>query len=158
MQEKLQNYFSLLAEASTSQSADETQPPKKRSKGPYCCVYSCNSCKGYDKIGFFKVMRKSSEHQTDAWRRAIRRQNPDGTLWNPSKWTVICEKHFIGGKPSNNRQNPDYAPTQFISHTPATAAKSEKACERYERVKNRTEANVHDVSDEVNYHSFKKTL
>ena len=142
-------FICFLAEPSNPQSAENKEPSKKRKRGPYCCVYGCTSCKGYDKIGFFKVLRKSSQHQTDAWRRAIRRENPDGSLWSPTQWSVICANHFIGDNPSNDRENPDYAPSQFLTHKPAGAAKSAKDCERHDRNKNRNMMNLEDESEKV---------
>jgi hypothetical protein len=122
-------------------SENTSPPPKKKSKGPYCCAYQCHSCKGNDKIGFFKVVRKKDKLQTDSWIRAIRRENPDKSLWLPGKWTVICGKHFISKKPSNDPNNPDYIPSKFESHTPVTATKDS---DRFDRLQNRVEASKVD--------------
>ena len=100
-------------------------------------------------MGFYKVLRKSNQHQTDAWRRAIRRENPDGSLWSPTEWSVVCANHFIGDTPSNDRDNPDYAPSQFLTHKPATTAKSAKDLERHDRIKNRNTTNLQDDSEKV---------
>ena len=100
------------------------------------------------KVGFYKVLRKSNPHQSDAWTRAIRRMDADGSLWKPTQWSVICQKHFLR-KPSNDRLNPDYAPSQFITHKPAEAAKSDKDYERHERITNRNRSNLQDVSENV---------
>ena len=69
-----ETFLYISDKASNSQPGENKQPPKKRSKGPYCCVYDCHSCKGRDKIGFFKVL-KSDSAQSDAWTRAIRYQS-----------------------------------------------------------------------------------
>ena len=96
-------------------------------------------CKGNDKIGFFKVVRKKDKLQTDAWIRAIRREKPDKSksLWNPTEWSVICGHHFISKKPSNNPNNPDYIPSQFETHTPVTA--NTDNTNRFDRLQNRNE-------------------
>ena len=74
--------------------------------------------------------------------------NADGSLWKPTRWTVICQKHFLK-EPSNDRLSPDYAPTQFITHKPAAGAKSEKDYERHDRITNRNKANLEDISEKV---------
>ena len=54
----------------------------------------------------------------------------------------------------NQPWNPDYAPSQFLTHQPATAAKSAKDCERHDRIKNRNTTNVQDNSEEVNDNNY----
>ena len=70
---------------------------------------------------------------------------PDGSLWKPTKWTVICGRHFVHGKPSNLRDSPDFVPSKCLGHTPATGSKSDKDCDRFDRVQNRNEAKENGV-------------
>ena len=37
----------------------------------------------------------------------------DGTLWEPSRYSIICAQHFMSGAPSIEPDNIDYAPTIF---------------------------------------------
>ena len=64
---------------------------------------------------FFRVKRKSSESRTLCWAIAINRKNKDGTLWMPSTFSLICGKHFIGGKPVDDKNDPDFIPSIFPS-------------------------------------------
>ena len=52
--------------------------------------------------------------------------------------------------PSNQPSNPDYVPSQFITHQPVTASKSEKDVDRFDRVQNREEAKIYGKK-EVRY-------
>ena len=62
--------------------------------------------------------------------------NPDGTLWKPSLYSLLCEKHFVSGKPSNDTANPDYIPSIFPTHGDP---KNQNDINRYDRAKKRLE-------------------
>ena len=64
---------------------------------------------------FFRVKRLKSESRTLCWAIAINRKNKDGTLWMPTSFSLICGKHFIGGKPVNDKNYPDFIPSIFPS-------------------------------------------
>ena len=64
---------------------------------------------------FSRVKRLTSESRTLCWAIAINRKNKDGTLWMPSTFSLICGKHFIGGKPVNDKNDPDFIPSIFPS-------------------------------------------
>ena len=64
---------------------------------------------------FSRVKRLKSESRTLCWAIAINRKNKDGTLWMPSTFSLICGKHFIGGKPVNDKDDPDFIPSIFPS-------------------------------------------
>ena len=64
---------------------------------------------------FFRVKRLKSESRTLCWAIAINRKNKDGTLWMPTSFSLICGKHFIGGKPVNDKDDPDFIPSIFPS-------------------------------------------
>ncbi len=53
----------------------------------YCSV---PLCKGFGGFHFPKdpVLRKK-------WQIAIKRQTKKKELWKPSKYSVVCEKHFL---------------------------------------------------------------
>ena len=59
-----------------------------------CCVPLCNSRAGtHEKISFHKFPLK--KEMKAAWLRAIaRRGEKDGSLWEPSEHSVVCNKHF----------------------------------------------------------------
>ena len=107
---------------------------KKKRTGPNCCATFCKSRRGEDKIGFFRVLRKKDPVRTKKWAQKINRQNPDGTLWMPSQYSLICAKHFVSGRPSNDSANPDFLPSIFASHG---NPKSLNDLERFERAKKR---------------------
>ena len=50
---------------------------------------------------YLKIKRKDAS-LTEKWTRAIDRKNKDGSKWVPSKSVVICGKHFINGRPSDD--------------------------------------------------------
>ena len=58
---------------------------------------------------FFSFPARNQE-QRQLWIKAVNRQH-----WNPSKHTVICSSHFVGGKYSPTRLDPNYVPTIFPS-------------------------------------------
>ncbi len=113
---------------------------KKKRGGTVCCVTGCHSWKARDKIGFFKVKRKTNPSRTEAWTKAISRKNQDGSLWQPSDSTLICALHFVTGKPSDDPQNPDYIPSKF--NTGHIKEKTELDVNRYKRALDRSAAKV----------------
>ena len=91
----------------------ENEGKKKYKSGRNCAVVGCNSRQGRDETKFFHVVRKQYPLQGEAWVTAIARINPDGTPWQPSRFSLICGHHFIQGKPSTIVDSPDYIPTIF---------------------------------------------
>ena len=78
--------------------------------GSYCALVNCHHQVTRDPCQFFRVLRKNKT-QTSAWTRAINRINPDGSNWVPTKKSVICNCHFVGGKFSKYSSNPAFSPT-----------------------------------------------
>ena len=66
----------------------------------------------------------------------------------PSPFSLICGKHFVSGKPSNDTANPDYTPTIFESHG---NPKSQDDMERFERAKKRLEEKDKVILISANY-------
>lgn len=97
--------------------------PRRRAKQPsgtlYCCVVKCsNSVKNTagesPPVTFHCFPGKWYEKdRRKAWIAAVRRNNPDGTPWEPTKRTVICSRHFVDNKVSNIQTSLSYIPTIF---------------------------------------------
>jgi hypothetical protein len=98
-------------------------PKKKYKNGQYCVVTECHNTQGREQCGFFRCKRQFAV-QTEAWRQAINRMNPDGSLWTPGKRAVICGKHFVSGNPNASHNSPDYVPSIFatLHRKPKTSA------------------------------------
>ena len=123
------------------------QPKKNHmTGGSYCCVTSCRSRKGREKIGFFKVKR-ANEKRTLDWAIAIDRKNQFGGLWMPSKSSFICANHFLDGKPSDDSGSPDYIPSKNM---PSKKPKTEKDKKRFERLANRGKKDDQNASGQRN--------
>ena len=105
--------------------------PKKYS-GVVCCVVGCHCTYPRDResVKFFSFSTKNLE-QREQWIAAVKRKNPDGSLWLPKKQTKICSKHFITDKPNPTRTHPDYVPSIFP--TQHKKAKKESDLKRQER-------------------------
>ena len=101
------------------------------------------------KIGFFVVQRKDSE-RTRKWALAISRQNANGSLWMPSKHSLLCGHHFVSGQPTDDPRSVDFIPSLFPTNH-ITNPKTEKDQDRFERVNNRqtSKENALDDSEQV---------
>ena len=116
--------------------------PKKKKQGSYCCVFDCSSNTGRrGDLKFFRVQRKNEEI-TKAWTKAINRKNDDNSLWQPSKSSIICSRHFIAQEPSTDPISPDYIPSLNMTGCrlddleEQRKRKAAQALNRYDRVSN----------------------
>ena len=102
-----------------------------RYRGHYCCAVGCHNNEGNGDISFYRVIRKNKVQQ-EAWIQKIKRINEDGTPWVPTKGTKICGVHFHSGYISNEENNPDFAPSKFL--TGHVKEKTETEVSRAKRV------------------------
>ena len=87
---------------------------KTYAHGNYCCVVGCHNRKGKDLVHFFSFPAPSRNlEQRELWIKAVKRIEPDGSQWIPSKRSIVCADHFVKKKPSPTRTDPDYAPSIF---------------------------------------------
>ncbi|XP_037650709.1 uncharacterized protein LOC119503167 [Sebastes umbrosus] len=101
-----------------------------------CCAVGCTNRRG-NKPGlcFYRIpSERDNLERRRWWISAIRRDSVPGESkqWQPSKYTRICNEHFINGAKSDDPLSPDWVPSVF-SHTPATKKrKRERDMERYD--------------------------
>ncbi|XP_076083481.1 uncharacterized protein LOC143054364 [Mytilus galloprovincialis] len=80
-----------------------------------CCAVGCaNHNFMLKKLSFHKFPK--DKNRCSLWIAALKRDNPDGSQWEPTKNSVLCGEHFISGKPCDDQTHPDYIPTVF-AHT-----------------------------------------
>ena len=103
----------------------------------YCCVVDCHSRYGDEGIELYTFPTRKNPVQAEKWRRAVKRRNPDGSAWKESLNTRICSMHFISGRFSWNKCDPDYVPSVFPTSYHARA-KSHSDQARHERVRHMT--------------------
>ena len=97
------------------------------------------------KIGFFVVQRKDTE-RTRKWALAISRQNPNGSLWMPSKHSLLCGRHFVSGEPTDDPRSVDFIPSVFPTNH-ITKPKTEQDQDRFERVNKRQTSQENDLDE-----------
>ncbi|XP_070377472.1 uncharacterized protein [Dermacentor albipictus] len=91
---------------------------------------------------------KMSAKKRALWISAVRRANPDGSLWQSTKHARICGAHFITGRPSKLINHPDYVPTAFTySKTPGEAAvrRHNRCVKRQSDCKHDPDTSTHDL-------------
>ncbi|XP_066593152.1 uncharacterized protein [Prorops nasuta] len=83
--------------------------------GSLCCVLGCpNNLKNSPGTKFYRFQAVSYKlEQRNKWINAIRRANPDGSSWQPTPWSRLCSRHFIGNEKSGHPLSPSYLPTIF---------------------------------------------
>ena len=75
-----------------------------------CMVPGCGSSLKCPFLRFFKLPRKNPAQRLE-WLKAIRMKVLKGYDWTPPIKARICEKHFVKGQPSKERDNIDFIPT-----------------------------------------------
>ncbi|XP_037498360.1 THAP domain-containing protein 5 [Rhipicephalus sanguineus] len=94
-------------------------PQKWKGGIKYCCVVGCYNKTDRNKardppVKLYRFPgRWYDKERREAWIAAVRRINPDGTLWVPKEYTRICSTHFVGNCKSDVRGHPSYIPTIF---------------------------------------------
>ena len=89
---------------------------QKKRGGNYCCVEGCRKNEWADRpeTSFFKFPKRRNPEQHQLWLKAINRVCADGSPWEPHpKNGLVCSEHFINGRPSKTRIDPDYVPSIF---------------------------------------------
>jgi hypothetical protein len=56
-----------------------------------------NSNNNPEHLKFYRFSSKNAE-QRELWTQAVKRVGEDGKRWQPTKYSRICSKHFVGGK------------------------------------------------------------
>ena len=99
---------------------------QKKRGGNYCCVEGCRKNEWADRpeTSFFKFPKRRNPEQHQLWLKAIDRVCADGSPWEPHpKNGLVCSEHFISGRPSKTRIDPDYAPSIFGTGQESNIAK-----------------------------------
>jgi hypothetical protein len=61
-----------------------------------CCAVGCsNNNMMLKKLSFHKFPK--DENKCALWLTALKKNNPGGTVWMPTKNSVLCGAHFISG-------------------------------------------------------------
>ena len=73
-----------------------------------CCAFGCAS--RYSKKKGVKLYRFPRDpERRSLWIQAIKREK-----WQPNEHSRICGRHFISGRPSRFRNDPDFVPSIFV--------------------------------------------
>lgn len=78
-----------------------------------CAEFGCSLSRGKRtkalKIGFFNLLEKNLRKRRQ-WIAVINQKD-----WKPDKKEhVVCGRHFVSGRPSDNSDNIDYCPTKYM--------------------------------------------
>ena len=73
-----------------------------------CCAFGCAS--RYSKKKGVKLYRFPRDpERRSLWIQAIKREK-----WQPNEHSRVCGRHFISGRPSRFRNDPDFVPSIFV--------------------------------------------
>ncbi|XP_045184330.2 uncharacterized protein LOC123542499 [Mercenaria mercenaria] len=106
-----------------------------------CAAWGCPShnCRA-EKLKWFRFPDKVTfRERWEKWVKAVDRKQEDGSIWKPtSKWTYLCEKHFISGASNKDPKHPDYVPSIF-PHKNCSEETNEQRMRRYLKAKKRSD-------------------
>ncbi|XP_063544266.1 zinc finger protein 18-like [Cydia strobilella] len=112
-----------------------------------CVVVDCintnknSDCKFYTfPTAWFK------QEQRNKWINAIRRKNPDGSLWQPKTDDRICSAHFIGGRKADEQASPSYVPRIFPASYKSRQINENAAISRFQRYMERRKKEIEAVN------------
>ncbi|XP_056135061.1 peroxynitrite isomerase THAP4-like [Lampris incognitus] len=91
-----------------------------------CCHVQCairQGCK--PNLAFYRVPFDADRRWR--WIAAINRKD-----WQPSKYSRICNEHFLRGKKSDDPLSPDYVPSVFAHMKTPEKRRAQKSLEKYE--------------------------
>ncbi|GFY19438.1 THAP-type domain-containing protein [Trichonephila clavipes] len=85
--------------------------PRKSKLGTMCSAVGCSMRSGTNLLSAIKMYRfPTNPSRRLQWEAALQRKN-----WKANPKSVLCNKHFITGKPSSDAEHPDYVPSIFAS-------------------------------------------
>ena len=99
-------------------------------------MMGCNKNTKTDKpeTQFFSIPAQSrNAEQRHLWLKALNRISADGSPWVPKYKALVCSRHFVGGKPSSMRNDPDYSPSVALGYSHQQKPKTLKDKARFER-------------------------
>ncbi|XP_064462446.1 uncharacterized protein LOC135373096 [Ornithodoros turicata] len=103
-----------------------------------CCIVGCNATYANSpSIRLYSFPWKTYEKDRRAtWIQLVRRETSTGKLWEPTKHSRICSKHFVGNVKSDEERHPAYNPSIFPD---VYRKRSTPSSDRYARAKRRRE-------------------
>ncbi|XP_064475415.1 uncharacterized protein LOC135389282 [Ornithodoros turicata] len=108
------------------------------SRGSYCCIVGCSNNQGINPtLKFYRFPSRPYERdRRQRWIQAVRRENEDGSPWQPNKGSRVCSVHFVGRVKSDIERHPAYVPSIFPS-VYAVKSTADLDLARYERSQKR---------------------
>ncbi|XP_064470225.1 peroxynitrite isomerase THAP4-like [Ornithodoros turicata] len=103
-----------------------------------CCIVGCNATYANSTgIRLYSFPWKTYEKDRRAtWIQLVRRETSTGKLWEPTKHSRICGKHFVGNVKSDEERHPAYNPSIFPD---VYRKRSTPSSDRYARANRRRE-------------------
>lgn len=108
-------------------------PRRSKSGELYCAVVGCHNStlntKGREPpVKFYRFPgRWYEKERRQAWIKAVRRVNPDGSPWTPSDGARVCSTHFVDNRKVDMSEHPAYIPTIFPPIYKTKASDRERA-------------------------------
>ena len=99
------------------------------SMGKCCCAVGCSE-RYFKGCGLQFYRFPSNPQRKNSWIAAVNRKD-----WQPTEYTWICSKHFVGGKKNDESASPAYIPTLFHHVKSPAKRKAMRQLDRYERTK-----------------------
>ncbi|XP_063528978.1 uncharacterized protein LOC134740463 [Cydia strobilella] len=106
-----------------------------------CVVINCENTSRNSDCKFYRFPTTLwKQEQRNKWIIAVRRINPDGSLWHPKPDDRICSAHFISGRKADEQASPSYVPRIFPPEYKSRRIDENAAISRFQRYMERRNA------------------